>query len=98
MAVKKPAPSTLPDYLVREGETLRIAFAAPGPKIDGTEVDHLIMREPTVGDQLAVEGKSVMQAEVALFANLCGLAPDSISGLPMRHYGRLQEAYGSFLG
>lgn len=98
MATKQPKSSDLPDYLTREGAAVRVGFDAPGPKIDGTEVDHLVMREPTVADQLAVEGKSAMKAEVALFANLCGQAPESIEGLSLKQYGRLQEAYGSFLG
>ncbi|RYH04136.1 phage tail assembly protein [Salipiger sp. IMCC34102] len=97
MAAKQSKADALPDYLVRDGETIAITFDGAGPKIDGTAVKTITMREPTVGDQLAVEGKSAMRAEVAMFANLCDLDPETVSSLSMKHYGRLQEAYGSFL-
>lgn len=75
-----------------------IDFSARPLLIDAVEVKSITMREPTVGDQLAVDSiASVAQKEVAIIANLCGLAPDNISGLKMRDYGLLQDAYQAFM-
>lgn len=66
--------------------------------IDGTEVKSVIMREPVVGDQLAVDSiKSAGKSEVAIIANLCELSPENIATLKMRQYGRLQDAYRAFM-
>ena len=70
--------------------------------IDGTEVSVLHMRRPKVRDQLLMDkagkvGKSEGEREVLLFANLCEIAPESLEGVDMSDYRKLQEAYTSFL-
>jgi hypothetical protein len=87
----------LPSYLKRTDGAVSIEFTDIPAKIDGGSVLELVMREPRVQDQLSVEGKSAMRAEVAVFANLCDLPPEAIAGLSLKQYGRLQEAYASFL-
>jgi hypothetical protein len=87
----------LPPYLKRADGSVSIDYSDIPAKIDGGSVLELVMREPRVQDQLSVEGKSAMKAEVAIFANLCDLPPEAIAGLSLKQYGRLQEAYASFL-
>jgi hypothetical protein len=66
--------------------------------IDGTGVKSLVMREPVVGDQLAVDHiQSAGKSEVAIIANLCEISPENIATLKMRQYGRLQDAYRAFM-
>lgn len=57
------------------------------------------MREPTVDDQLLAQEatKSQAQAELRLFAALCGITPDEIRTLSIYDYGQLQDAYAGFL-
>lgn len=55
------------------------------------------MREPTVGDELAVAGKGDIEREINLLANLCDLAPRDMHQVPLRDYKRLQVAVGFFL-
>lgn len=75
-----------------------IDFSAFPLKIDGTEIKKLVMREPTVDDQLSVDGiTSAARKEVQVIANLCEQAPEAISGLKMRQYGRLQDVYADFM-
>lgn len=75
-----------------------VDFSDKPLKIDGTDVTKMVMREPTVGDQLAVEHiKSAAESEVNIIANLCEIAPDAMHGFTMRQYGRLQEAYAAFM-
>ena len=87
----------LPSYLKAAVGSVSIDFSDIPAKIDGGSVLELVMREPRVQDQLSVEGKSAMKAEVAIFANLCDLPPEAIASLSLKQYGRLQEAYASFL-
>jgi hypothetical protein len=70
------------------------------PKIDGTEVKSLTLREPTVNDQLiADKGSShAGDKEVSIIANLTEQAPEAISGMTLKQYGRLQDAYAFFTG
>lgn len=71
------------------------------PMIDGTEVKELNMREPTVGDSLVgrAQGKGDdAETEIATIAMLLELAPETLRGFSLRHYGRLQDAYAAFLG
>ncbi|WP_299084336.1 phage tail assembly protein [uncultured Ruegeria sp.] len=92
----------LPDWLTEEDDgSMTVSFAdlKNKPKLDGTEVSSLTMREPTVADELAIEKiKSVGERESQAIANLTEQSPEAIRGLTMRQYGRLQDAYGVFLG
>lgn len=75
-----------------------IDFSDKPLKIDGTDVTKMVMREPVVGDQLAVEQiKSAAESEVNIIANLCEIAPNVVHGFTMRQYGRLQDAYAAFM-
>lgn len=68
--------------------------------IDGAAVKVLRMREPTVGDQLAIDdmkgGESVR--EVALLANLCEVSPEDIKRLTLKDYRALQQVFMGFIG
>ncbi|WP_300067685.1 phage tail assembly protein [uncultured Ruegeria sp.] len=79
--------------------SMLIDFSDRPLKIDGTEVKKLVMREPTVEDQTIAQKASSDQAEaeVATFANLTELSPDTIKSFKLRQYGRLQGAYQDFL-
>jgi len=92
----------LPDWLTEEDDgSMTVSFKdmKNKPKLDGTEVSSLTMREPTVADELAIEKiKSVGERESQAIANLTEQSPEAIRGLTMRQYGRLQDAYGVFLG
>ncbi|WP_298937551.1 phage tail assembly protein [uncultured Ruegeria sp.] len=92
----------LPEWLTEEDDgSMTVSFAdlKNKPKLDGTEVSSLTMREPTVADELAIEKiKSIGERESQAIANLTEQSPETIRGLTMRQYGRLQDAYGVFLG
>lgn len=67
-------------------------------KIAGVETKTIRMREPTVRDQLAankIKGDDA-EKELAMFANLCGIAPEDLHSMKMRDYTKLQEAYAGF--
>ena len=90
----------LPDWMTEEDDgSITVSFAdlKKKPKLDGTEVSSLTLREPTVADELAIENiKSFGQRECRAIANLTEQSPEAIGGLTMRQYGRLQDAYGVF--
>jgi len=90
------------DWLTEEDDgSMTVSFKdlKNKPKLDGTEVSSLTMREPTVADELAIEKiKSVGERESQAIANLTEQSPEAIRGLTMRQYARLQDAYGVFLG
>lgn len=67
--------------------------------IAGAEVKALRMREPTVADQLASEETKGTDAarEIAMFANLCEVAPDDIKRLTLKDYRAVQKAFAGFL-
>lgn len=67
--------------------------------IGGVKSATLRMREPTVADQEAASVMSGTDAsrEIAVFANLCSIAPDDIRKMPVRDYNRLQKAYMGFI-
>lgn len=68
--------------------------------VDGTKVDTLTMREPTVGDQLVMEeiGGTPGNQEVNLFANLCGITAAQVKKLSIKDYKKIQAAYAGFTG
>ncbi len=85
-----------PDFITENPDgTATIALTRPH-QLGGATTDKVTMREPTVGDQLAASKGTPAQNEVALFANLCEVAPDEIKALPLRDYRRLQDAYMLF--
>jgi hypothetical protein len=68
-------------------------------KIDGILVHELNIRRPKVRDRLAVErmGTNDAEKEVALIANLAGIAKESIEELDLADYARIQETLQGFL-
>lgn len=59
----------------------------------------LNMRRPKVRDMLAADKAKGNDAEkeIAMFANLCEVAPTDIEALDMADYKALQQAYQGFL-
>jgi len=59
----------------------------------------LNMRRPKVRDMLAADKAkgSDAEKEIAMFANLCEVAPSDIEALDMADYQALQKAYQGFL-
>lgn len=66
--------------------------------IDGASVSALRMREPTVADQIAVSKitTDAVEAELAMFAQLCMVKPSDLHQLTMRDYKKVQAAYLGF--
>ncbi len=83
-----------------EDGSVTVKFDDRPLKIDGTEVKSLQMREPTVDDQLIADkgSSSAAEGEIALIANLCEVAPETVRGITMRQYRRLQTALSGFIG
>ena len=79
--------------------SLVVSFADRPLVLDGTKVESLVMREPTVDDQLIAEkgADGAAASEVALISNLCEISPEAVRLLKLRQYGRLQEALSRFL-
>ncbi|WP_028318381.1 phage tail assembly protein [Desulfobulbus elongatus] len=67
--------------------------------VAGQEYKELTMRAPKVRDMLAASkgGKNDAEQELALFANLCEVAPDVILELDMADYVKMQGMYKGFL-
>jgi hypothetical protein len=75
------------------GATITLKFpASSGPSA-------LTLRRPKVRDMLASDKTkgSDAEKEIALFANLCEVAPADIESLDMADYQALQKAYQGFL-
>ncbi len=68
-------------------------------KESGVELHSVTMRRPKVRDQMKADTGPGTQAqkEVNLFADLCGLAPDTLKELDMADYRKLQKAFDVFL-
>jgi len=84
---------------IEEGDGVATITFSRKRSINGAEVGFIVMREPTVNDQLVADKLKVSsgEQEVAIFSNLCECAPDDIRKLPLRDYKRLQLAYVSFI-
>lgn len=86
-----------PEYINLLNGKAEIILSRPA-EIGGVQTSTLIMREPTVDDQLAAEklgnGK---EADKAYMANLCQVTPSDIGRLPLRDFKRLQEAFTFFI-
>ena len=71
-------------------------------EVDGAEVEQVTMRRPLVGDLRAAQhaagsGGSAADVEVALFSNLCEVAPAAWDKMDLGDYYAVQEAYEGFL-
>lgn len=79
--------------------TKKVKFDDKPVMVAGTEVKSIVMREPTVDDQMAVDHvPSPAKKEIAILANLCEMSPEDIGTMKMVQYGRLQFAYQAFMG
>lgn len=88
-----------PEYLKHNDDgSVDITLSKPA-EFGGVKTSTVRMREPTVGDQEVASEMSGSDAsrEIAIFANLCDLAPDDIRKMPLRDYKRLQTAYLGFM-
>lgn len=93
----------LPEWLTEEDNgSISISFKdmKRPPKLDGTEVKSLTMREPSVQDQLTADKQHAHRGdgEVALIANLTEQSPEAIGGMSMKQYRRCQSALEFFTG
>ena len=61
-------------------------------KADGATIEQLAMRRPLVKDLHAAQraGGGAAEVEVALFANLCEVAPEALGEMDLGDYRRLQ--------
>lgn len=86
-----------PDYITEGDGYADITLASPAV-INGAKTATLRMREPDVSDlETSNDSKdSAAKAEIALFANLCEIAPEDIRKLKLRNYSRLQAAFSLF--
>lgn len=69
-------------------------------KVDGAEVKALVMREPTVADQLAMDrtGGSDAEKELSMIAMLCMVTPADLHQLTLKDYKKVQATFVGFLG
>jgi hypothetical protein len=99
----KPAPvvkringedMTCPAWL-REGEGHADIELIGELDISGAKVKSVRIREPLVQDEMAAQksAKDQGERELALFANLIGVAPSDLYGLRSRDYRRIQFGY-----
>ena len=65
-------------------------------RAEGRTVSSLTMRRPKVRDERVAEDEA--DQEIALFANLCEVSPDTVHELDMADYRKLQEAFVGFIG
>lgn len=104
-ATPSPAPTPAPP-----ATPAPIPFPTPMPEVveirldhpveaQGATVDRVSMRRPRVADQLAAEKTPGGDGarEVALFANLCQAAPDTIRALALSDYLEMQRVFRDFL-
>ena len=89
----------LPDWLTDNDDgTMTIRYEKRAPKIDGTEVKELVLREPTVADEMASQKASTLDAEqeVVLFSGLLEVSPEAVRGMTIFQYKRVSLAYALF--
>ncbi len=90
-----PAPITFPTPLP---DTVEIVLDHP-VEAHGATVATVSMRRPRVADQLAAEKAPGGDGarEVALFANLCQVAPDTVRAFALSDYLEMQRVFRDFL-
>ena len=84
--------------MTKTDETKTIQLRYP-VKADGATIEQLTMRRPLVKDLHAAQraGAGAAETEVALFANLCEVTPETLDEMDLGDYRRLQGAYDGFL-
>lgn len=109
METPTPPPS-VPETPAPAPPPARTPPAAPMPEVvpialdhpveaDGATIEGLSMRRPRVADQLAAEkaGGGDGAREVALFANLCEVSPETVRRLALSDYFEMQRVFRGFL-
>jgi len=96
MSKTKTTPADFVEYV--DGGSAAVITLAAGLVLNGAKVMTVRMREPELRDELASDamGGSAAVKEVALFANLCELAPADLHGMKSRDYRRLVAAFTGF--
>lgn len=87
-----------PDWLVYKDDGAHITLSKP-LNVNGTDVPVIVMREPDVDDQLAMDAINGGDAakELGMMSNLCTIAPETLRKLKLRDYKRVQRAFLGFL-
>lgn len=82
--------------MVKDSKSLKLRHPIT---IDGAKVEGLIMRRPLVRDLRAAQRSAdgAADSELALFANLCEIAPEAFDQMDLGDYYRLQDVYQGFL-
>ena len=70
--------------------------------VDGRQISTVAMRRPVVRDMMAAQrtagaNAAAAEVEVAMFVNLCELAPDAIEKMDLGDYMELQRVYEGFV-
>lgn len=91
-----PPPATPPTAALPE--VVPISLDHP-VEADGATLEGVSMRRPRVADQLAAEKAAGSDGarEVALFANLCQVSPETIRRLALSDYFEMQRVFRGFL-
>jgi len=85
-----------PEYIEERDGFMYVTLASPAT-IEGTKLDVMKMREPTVGDMRRMQKiKDEAEREIVGMSDLCEISPKDVEGLSLRNYGRLQEAFALF--
>jgi hypothetical protein len=82
--------------MTKDGTTIKLNKPIT---VSGAKVTALVMREPTVADQLAMDKMEGTdgEKELAYFASLCMQAPSDLHQLTIKDYKQLQEAFKAFV-
>lgn len=100
-----PTEREIPEYLTlsEDGSTITVKLSRP-VELDGVKRDNVVLREPTAGEQKRFQPapnasqKAIGDSEGRLLASLAdGLTPANLDALPLRDYGRIQDAYSFFI-
>ena len=78
-----------------------IELRRPGAMPDGSTLERVEMRRPTLGDVITCKvrfGDNDIEGEARLVARLCGLNPEDIRLLDLSDYLALNARLAGFLG
>lgn len=83
---------------VMEDGSVQVSLSKP-MEVNGAKISYLVMREPTLDDQIVsneTRGSDAIK-ELTLFSNLCTVAASDMRKIAYRDYMRLQAAFGNFI-
>jgi hypothetical protein len=66
---------------------------------NGELKNHLIMREPTIGDEINAQemARNENEMQLLMFANLCDISIDELKPIASKDGAKIAEAYQDFL-